>query len=764
MTDLTPFNDDYDSNNSGNPEFHQLLEKQITRRDLIKKTAGGAVALTVAASVAGCNGDDNNENTLKPTPQPEKTSSLTFSPVAKNTENAFSVPEGYEARVLFALGDPIIAGMTEWNSTGDGEDIPSGASFTLRSGECHDGMTFFGMNNYRYDANTSARGLLVMNHEYVDNADLIHPIGHTHGFGKDDEQLKTGANLVTRIEDESLREINCHGISIIEVFKNPSNQSVTLNKSSLFNRRITAATPIALRGPVKGNTLVQNRLSPDGDFSFGTINNCGNGYTPWGTYLTTEENFNQYFSRDDELQSAHKIVALDRYKIPKLSEYKWHTTVASKDALASDIIKHGKVTEANMQDLFERWMVKATATTNAKADFRHADNTFGWIVEIDPFDGTTTPVKRTALGRFAHEDCRVSRAIEGQPLAFYMGDDSRGEYIYKFVSDAKWDSKDINRGYTAGDKYMDSGKIYVAKFNFDENSQKATGDWIELNINNPFIKGYSSYTFADQADVLVNIRLAADAVGATKMDRPEWVAVNPHNGEVYVTLTNNSERGIKENQPLDAANPRNYIDQKNGKDQKGNVNGHIVRFREQGDSVTATQFEWDIFLFGAQAQTDTKTNNVENLSNLTDNNDFSSPDGMWFDPRGVLWIQTDDGAYTDQTNCMMLAALPGSVGDGEITKTSTNVSTPAGAKLDDSKLRRFLTGPSGCEITGVTMTPDYKAMFVNVQHPGGVWPSNHINTVSGGQGQRPRSATVVITRKDGGEVAGEGLVTEKAPA
>jgi len=711
--------------------------------------------------LTGCS-DDDEENSVKPAPQPEQTSELKFSPVAKNIENAFTVPDGYEARVLYALGDPIVTGISEWDGSGKGENIPSGASFTLRSGECHDGMTFFGMKNAKYNANESATGLLVMNHEYVDDPDILHAEGHTHGFGKDDEQLKSGNNLVNRTEDESLREINCHGVSIIEVTKNPNSQDVELNKSSLFNRRITAATPMALRGPVKGNVLVQNRLSPEGDFSFGTINNCGNGYTPWGTYLTTEENFNQYFSRDDEYQSANKLVALERYKIPKLSEYKWHLTLATSSSLSSDIVKHGKVTESNMQDLYERWLVKATENGDAKTDFRNADNTFGWIVEIDPFDGSALPVKRTALGRFAHEDCRASRAIEGQPFAFYMGDDSRGEYIYKFVSDANWNPDDINKGYVAGNKYMDHGKVYVAKFNFDESTQKATGEWIELNISNPLIKGYAGYTFADQADVLVNIRLAADAVGATKMDRPEWVAVNPHNGEVYVTLTNNSDRGQKYEE--DAANPRNYLDQKSGKDQKGNVNGHIIRFREEGDSVSATKFEWDIFLFGAQAQTDAKANNIENLSGLTDANDFSSPDGMWFDPRGVLWIQTDDGAYTDQTNCMMLAALPGSVGDGSVTKTSTDVATPTGTQLDDTKLRRFLTGPSGCEITGVTMTPDYKAIFVNVQHPGGVWPSNHTNTVSGGKGERPRSATVVITRKDGGEIAGEGLIQTEETA
>ena len=538
---------------------------------------------------------------------------------------------------------------------------------------------------------------------------------------------------------------------MIELKKDSKTQLVGINKSSVFNRRVTAASRIEFTGPVKGSNQVKTKFSPNGDFGLGTINNCGNGYTPWGTYLTTEENFNQYFSRDDIGRDANSIVALDRYKIPAASSYKWHTVKATEDSRTNDI------KDLNIQDIYDRWLTKVSGA-EAKDDFRNTTNTFGWIVEIDPFNGSHTPVKRTALGRFAHEDCRASRAIAGQPLAFYMGDDSQGEYIYKFVSDALWDAKDVNGGYTAGDKYMNSGKLYVAKFNFDTATEKSTGEWVELNINNPLISAYAKYKFADQADVLVNTRLAADAVGATKMDRPEWVAVNPKNGEVYVTLTNNSSRGTAH--PLDSANPRNYADADKGGSPKGNINGHIIRFKETGDVVTASTFTWDIFLFGAEQDSIQDVN----LSKLGADNDFSSPDGMWFDPRGVLWIQTDDGSYTDETNCMMLAALPGQVGDGQV-KTTAGLPTPTGAELDNTKLRRFLTGPAGCEITGVTMTPDYKAIFINIQHPGNNWPANHpsaLNLSKAVLGSRPRSATLVITRVDGGAIAGEALETTKA--
>ena len=734
MTDNLDFNDDYDSNTSGNTEFTTLLQQHINRRDLIKKTAGGAVALTLAASAVGCSNSNDqdpvasNPNTSPPaepnlTARPEK---LTFKPVDKNILNAFTVAEGYEARVVFALGDPIVEGLPEWND----DQIPSGASFTLRSGECHDGMTFFGMTNARYDAHQSKEGLLVMNHEYIDNQEILHPKVNT-------------ISADVRDEDEVLREINCHGVSIIQIQKDPQTQIISLNKKSAFNRRITAATPIDFEGPVKGDVLLRTKVSPEGVLTLGTINNCGNGYTPWGTYLTTEENFNQYFSRDDSQRTPQNIYALDRYKIPKQSRLKWHTVQN-----AIDQAQH-----------YQRWNTTISGSS-ASEDYRNSTNTFGWIVEIDPFDNRQRPVKRTALGRFAHEDCRASRAVTGQPLAFYMGDDSQGEYIYKFVSDHQWNPADINSGYRAGDKYMNAGKLYVAKFSFDEKTQKATGEWIELSIHNPLIAAYQTYQFTNQADLLVHARLAADAVGATKMDRPEWVAVHPETGEVYVTLTNNSQRGT--NHQVDAANPRHYADQDKGDTPRGNINGHIIRLRENQDKVTALTFEWDIFLFGAEADA---LNNV-NLSGLTGHNDFSSPDGMWFDPRGVLWIQTDDGAYTDETNCMMLAALPGHVGDGSTVRAKAGDQTqitPMGHVLNDSKLRRFLTGPSGCEITGVTMTPDYKAIFVNVQHPGGEWPNNHPKTLnlSQGVGKRPRSATMVITRKDGGIIVGEDLEPKK---
>jgi secreted PhoX family phosphatase len=412
-------------------------------------------------------------------------------------------------------------------------------------------------------------------------------------------------------------------------------------------------------------------------------------------------------------------------------------------------------------------LVRSTSADGSD-DYRNEMNGFGYVVEIDPYDKARKAAKRTALGRFAHESAAFSLPAAGQPLAVYMGDDSRGEYIYKFVSNAAWTASDAAPAdrMATGDKYLDNGKLYVARFDAD-----GSGQWIELSIGNSSIAGYAAYRFADQADVLVNARLAADAVGATRMDRPEWCAVHPVTGEVYFTLTNNSNRRLEPSgssqMALDAANPRAYTDTKGGATQGGNVNGHILRLKE-GAGSAGTRFAWDVYLFGAEASAAAGVN----LSALSTDQDFSSPDGLAFSrATGICWIQTDDGAYTDVSNCMMLAALPGRQGDGgkrTLSYTRGNgstltVDTFIGQAPTADTLKRFLVGPVGSEITGIAETPDGKTLFVNIQHPGentaqanvgdpakytSQWPAN----AGYGAGRRPRSATVVITRDDGGRI------------
>lgn len=503
-----------------------------------------------------------------------------------------------------------------------------------------------------------------------------------------------------------------------------------------------------LSGPAAGTPAMITKYSPNGTMTRGTVNNCSCGYTPWGTYLTCEENWAGYFRRassDDANRSAKELTSFARYGVAGTGRELWAT--ASPDTA---------------DNAYGRWNAERLgASEDGSDDYRNVPNTFGWVVEIDPFVTASVPRKRTALGRMAHEGCWLGPVVPGKPLVWYMGCDGRNEYIYKFVSKEPWQAADATGGLAAGDKYMDEGTLYAAKFAAD-----GTGQWLELRFGvGNVTAANAAYAFADQADVLVNARLAADAAGATKMDRPEWGAVNPTNGEVYFTLTNTnaSSRPIASVSP---ANPRFYDDPKGvaATPQKGNPNGHVIRFAEDGGSGAATTFRWDVYLFGARATADAANVNV---SGLTADNDLSSPDGCWFSRAtpGLLWIQTDDGAYTDVTNCMMLAAIPGKVGDGAkrtITSkdgdTTKPVDTFVGKGPTSATLRRFLVGPKECEITGIAEAPDGKTLFVNIQHPGEETKPDFANASSFGSHwpdggtSRPRSSTIAITRTDGGAI------------
>lgn len=543
-------------------------------------------------------------------------------------------------------------------------------------------------------------------------------------------------------------------MSVVEIVKTP--QGWRIQQDSPLNRRITAQTPVRISGPRASiqeiRSFMVTRWDTAGAMARGTLNNCGHGKTPWGTYLACEENWAYYF------QTTGAGAALTAKELASRKRY--GVAAAALAAGATKSVSQGWHTVSSTDDRFVRWNLAAVGA-NAEKDFRNEANTFGFNVEIDPLAPNATPAKRVAMGRFAHEAavCGVPKA--GEPLAFYMGCDSRNEYIYKFVTTAVWDPRDVGGGMAAGDKYLSEGKLYAARF--DASGQ---GEWLELTIADPRIAKHSAYPFASQGDVLVHARHAADAVGATKMDRPEWGAVNHRNGEIYFALTNNSAAnrtpGI-----TDAANPRAYMDM-DGKKAAGNPHGHIIRFKEASQKAFAKTFAWDIFLFGAEEDM-----GDANLSRLTAKNSFSSPDGLWFSKAsGICWIQTDDGAFTDETNCMMLAAIPGQVGEGgKVTVKNKMVvggteqtgtqETFLGAALGEAQLRRFLVAPAGAEVTGITETLDGRTLFVNIQHPGelskplssghapqSVWPGNQGYGAAG----RPRSATIVITRKDGGVI------------
>jgi secreted PhoX family phosphatase len=512
-------------------------------------------------------------------------------------------------------------------------------------------------------------GLLVINHEYADDG-LLHPDG----------MESWSAGKVRKSQA-------AHGVSVIEVRQRQDGDWQVVRPSG-FARRITAYTPMRLSGPVAGHPSVRTEADPGGTRVLGTLNNCANGTTPWGTYLACEENFFAYFVNRGTIPPEQR-----RYSV---SENGWGYRWAEHDSRFDAGAHPGEL------------------------------NRFGWIVEIDPFDPSSVPVKRTALGRFCHEGAVHALARDGR-IAIYSGDDQKNEYIYKFVSDGKFDPAD-----PAGNRdLLDSGTLHVARFDAD-----GTGTWLELTFGrNGLTPGNG---FASQADVLIHARRAGDRVGATMMDRPEWIAVHPHTGEVYCSLTNNSRRGGKTanapdgstpagraSPPVDAANPR-----------ADNVFGHIIRWREADADAAATRFEWDVFIqCGDPSHADpNKRGNIRGDA-------FGSPDGLWIDGDGRLWIETDispvslhKGDYAGLGNNAMLCADTAS---GEV--------------------RRFLTGPRGCEVTGAIQTGDRCTMFVNIQHPGEnpggrSDPSNpkaFSSWPDGPEGGRPRSATLAIRRIDG---------------
>ena len=642
---------DHDSpcNHSGNKTFSELL---LDRRHLLRLGVGAAASLIIGLPAV-----------LRPraalSAEPAKGLALLgFAGIGPSREDAVRVPSGYSARVLYAWGDPV----------SDGPAFKPDASNTaaeqaLQAGMHHDGMWFFPIPEAPGKGSGAAitRGLLAINHEYADDGLL-----HTDGM----------ANWTAEKVRKSQAAL---GVSIIEIRRDAKGRWDVVRPST-YARRATAYTPAILSGPAAGHALLQTEADPKGRQVLGTLGNCACGATPWGTYLTCEENFSIYFTSEGEIPADQR-----RYRVkPQGYGFRW-----------------------------EEFDPRFNARLHP-----NEPNRFGWVVEIDPLRPEQAPIKRTALGRCKHESATVALAADGR-VVVYMGDDEANEYIYKFVSLRHY-AKNSNKNI----ELLDNGTLYVAKFQAD-----GSGRWLALRHGEMGLT--PDQGFGSPAEVLVKTRQAADRLGATKMDRPEWIAVHPKDGAVYCSLTNNSGRGMGAGNPdVDKANPR-----------AGNIFGHILRWNEDGGDRAALRFRWDIFvLCGDPAQRDAaKRGTVKG-------DGFGSPDGLMFDPDRRLWIQTDvsntvlnRGDYAALGNNQMLAADPAS---GEI--------------------RRFLTGPRGCEITGAFMLPDGKALLVNIQHPGespaergdprnpkavSSWPD-------GERGGRPRSATVIITRDDGGQIGG----------
>lgn len=622
-----------DSNRSSNPSIHQVSDP--VRRILLKGGLGSAAA-GLLAPLAGC-------ATVGTAPGPL----LGFKSVPVSTADRISVPEGYIARVIAAWGEPV--GLAGQNPAFRHDGGNSAAEQEAQLGMHHDGIHFYAQDGSR-------GGLLVMNHEYVDDG-LLHLDGNK-----------------TWSADKVRKAQAAHGVSVLEV-RDGGSAVWEVVRPSRWARRITASTPMAFGGPAAGHALLRTAADPSGTRPLGTINNCGSGRTPWGTYLTCEENFIGYFKGPDQ-PNAHET----RWGLRKGDPvgYRW-----SEHDERFDAAKHP-----------------------------NEPNRFGWIVEIDPFDPASTPVKRTALGRAAHEGATVAVTRDGRAVV-YSGEDARFEYIYKFVS------RDAIKpgGFRENAQLLDHGTLSVARFNAD-----GGGQWLALAHGQGPLTAANG--FADAGEVMVKSRQASDLLGATKMDRPEWIDIDKE-GWVYCTLTNNSSRGGQGQAGTDAANPRAI-----------NSMGHIIRWKESGD-FDGQRFQWNHFVLAgdpANARAEAKGN--------VKGDAFGCPDGLWTDARGVLWIQTD----------MSTSAM----GRGDLAGLGNNVMLAADPR--SGEVRRFLTGPVGCEVTGATMTPDGRTMFINIQHPGEspsersdpLQPRRFSNWPDQRPDGRPRSATVVIRKADGG--------------
>jgi secreted PhoX family phosphatase len=622
-----------DSNRSTNPSIHDVSDPQ--RRTVLR---GGALAALLSAMgpLAGC----ATSSALASGPK------LGFKGIPVGMGDKLAVPDGYIATAIAAWGEPV--GIPGNMPAFKFDASNSAADQAVQMGMHHDGVEFFPLEG------SSTRGLIAINHEYTDDGLL-----HVGGFNN------MNAEKVKKSQ-------NAHGLSVYEVELKGGNWQMV--RPSRFARRFTMDAPFSVGGPAAGHAMMKTAADPAGRTVLGTLNNCASSQTPWGTYLSGEENWMGYFGHGSSLSDHQK-----RWGARKDGAYQWDKFDARFDAAKNP----------------------------------NEPNRFGWVVEVDPMDPTSTPVKRTAMGRAAHEGAWVGVTKDGRAVV-YSGEDARFEYIYKFVSR----DKIAPGGAKANRDLLDHGTLYVARFDAD-----GRGQWL------PLVHGQGPLTaangFADQGEVVIKARQASDALKATKMDRPEWLTIDTQSGWVYCTLTNNSSRG-QPNQPgIDAANPR-----------ANNAMGQIIRWKEDGD-FDGAGFVWNhLVLAGdpANARAEAKGNIKGDI--------YACPDGIVLDKRGVLWIQTDVAAAA------MYAGELKNIGNNQMLACD-----PA-----TGETRRFLTGPTNCEITGCTLTPDGRTMFISIQHPGETpsersdpaEPRKYANWPDYRPDGRPRSATLVIRKSDGG--------------
>jgi secreted PhoX family phosphatase len=630
-------------NASANPTIGDVIAARFSRRDLLKGVLGVTAIAATVSPLALIAADRARA----------AASAFAFNELEAGIDDKHHVAEGYDADILIRWGDPVLADAPAFDPLGQSADAQS-----KQFGYNND---YVGYLPYPGASDPAAHGLLCVNHEYT-NAELMFP------------------NLPESLTADLVAiEMAAMGVSVIEIERTDGKWRTVPNGK--YNRRITAETPAVITGPAAGTDRMKTSADPTGTAVKGTINNCAGGITPWGTYLTAEENFHGYFS--GELKEDHpEYVNYKRYGVPE-GAYEW-----------------GK-----FHDRFD---------VNKEPN---EANRFGWIVEIDPLDPASVPKKRTALGRTKHEGAESVVAAGGQ-VVVYCGDDERFDYVYKFVTEGKYDAG--NRA--ANMDLLDKGTLYVARFDAD-----GTMTWL------PLVHGAGPLTeangFKSQADVVIETRRAADLLGATKMDRPEDVQPNRSTGTVYAIMTNNTKR--KPDQ-TDAANPR-----------AENAFGHIIEIKEDGGDFAATKGTWEILLkcgdpsvaeVGASYSTDT-----------TKNGWFGAPDNCAVDGQGRLWVATDGNG----------PKLSGRT-DG-IWAVDT-----AGEARGTSKL--FFRVPVGAEMCGPCFAPDDATFFVAVQHPGDEGPNwapfGRKSTFEDPStrwpdfqpGMPPRPSLVAITKQGAGKI------------
>jgi secreted PhoX family phosphatase len=582
-------------------------------------------------------------------------STLGFKELTHSLSQRDAVAEGYEIQTVIRWGDPVLPEAPAWN--------PMRQTAEAQAGQFGYNNDFLDFRPLPQGSNSSDHGLLVVNHEYADTQLMFPGIGSARG-----ERLRANA-------EQSRIEQMAHGLSVVEIRRQGGRWSVVGN--GRYNRRITVDTEMRLSGPAAGHDRLKTSADATGTRVRGTLNNCAGGNTPWGTILTAEENFNQYFG-GEAARSGAQAEAYRRYGIVQQATYGWY----------------------RFDDRF-----------NLDKE-PNEPNRFGWVVEFDPYDPRSVPVKRTALGRFKHEG--ATHAIShGGRVAIYSGDDERFDYVYKFVTARPWNPNDR----AANRDLLDEGTLYVARFHDDGKLE-----WLPLvHGNGPLTEANG---FRSQGDVLIETRRAADLLQATPMDRPEDVEANPANGRVYVMLTNNSRRSADR---LNAANPR-----------ARNLHGHVVEIVPPGAGTgrvdhTATEGRWEIFLMAGKAGVDAgaryhRATGTESW--------LSCPDNCAFDSKGRIWIATDG------------APDAAGVADG-IYAADTSGHGRALTKL-------FYQAPTGAEVCGPCFTPDNRTLFLAIQHPGddrgSTFEQPSTRWPDFAEGVPPRPSVIAITKRGGGEI------------